>query len=142
MVPMGLRGPYCIAAACIPRSFEQMSGRYLVLLILALVTLIGTSGCLSTTIGEISYERGSLQLHVENAAEPVEDAVLQVTIMEVDMLEQREVYSEARYIDLDAGENTYTLHVDLQPGSYKLFLTIFVGDERRTSVIRDLEVTH
>ena len=88
----------------------------------------------------MTYSGDALQVRVENTDRPVENAVLQVTIMEVGPLEQHEVLSEARYINLDGGENEYMVPVDLQPGSYRLFLTIFVDGERRTSVIRDLEV--
>ncbi|MDN7012818.1 hypothetical protein FGW20_07140 [Methanoculleus sp. FWC-SCC3] len=118
-----------------------MSRNYTVLLILALAALAGAAGCLSTSFGEVTYSGDALQIHVENAGEPVENAVLQITIMEVSALEQHEAFSEARYIDLEPGENDYTIQADLQPGSYKVFLTVFVGNERRASVIRDLEVT-
>ena len=117
-----------------------MSGKYVSLLVLALAVLAGAAGCLSTAFGEVTYDGGALQVTVEHTGEPVENAVLQTTIMGVSAFEQHEVFSEARYIDLDRGENAYRVPVDLQPGSYKVFLTIFVKDERRTSVIRDLEV--
>ncbi len=121
------------------RFYERMS-RYIGFLILALAVLAGTAGCLSTAFEEVTYSDGALRIHVENTAAPVENAVLQVTIMEVGAFEQHEVFSEARYINLDQGQNEYTVPVDLQSGSYRLFLTIFVGNERRASVIRDLEV--
>lgn len=115
--------------------------RYMGLLILALAVLAGAAGCLSTAFEETTYSDGALRLHVENTAGPVENAVLQVTIMQVGAFEQHEIFSEARYVNLDRGENEYTVPADLAPGSYRLFLIIFVGEERRTSVIRDLEVT-
>ena len=120
--------------------FSRRMSRYVGFLILALAVLTGAAGCLSTAFGEVTYSGDALQVRVENTDRPVENAVLQVTIMEVGALEQHEVLSEARYINLDGGENEYMVPVDLQPGSYRLFLTIFVDGERRTSVIRDLEV--
>jgi len=117
-----------------------MSRKYVPFLILVLAVLTGAAGCLSTTFQEVTYEGGILEINVENTDKPVESAVLQVTIMEVGALEQHEVFCKARYINLDQGQNKYTVPVDLQPGSYKVFLTVFVGDERRASVIRDLEV--
>lgn len=123
-----------------PWSFEQMSRKYTIFLILAVAALIGTAGCLSTSFGEVTYSGGALQVQVENAGEPAENAVLQIRIMEVSALEQHEVFSEARYINLERGENKYTISVDLQPGSYRVYPTVFVGNERRGSIIRDLEV--
>ena len=139
MVPEGFRGPRCAGAGPCLRYCERMS-RYMGFLILALAALAGAAGCLSTAFEEVTYSDGALRIHVENTAGPVENAVLQVTIMEVGAFEQHEAFSEARYINLDQGENEYTVAVDLEPGSYRAFLTIFVGQERRTSVIRDLEV--
>jgi len=120
----------------------HMSGRYTGLLILVTLVVLATSaGCLTTAIGEATYDGEALQIAVENTGDPVENAVLQVKIMEVDHFEQKEVFSEARYIDLDTGENNYSTEVDLQPGRYRAFLIIFIGNERSASVIRDLEVT-
>jgi len=118
-----------------------MSRRYAIYLILALVALISVVGCLSTSFGEVAYSDGVLQVHVENNGEPVRNAVLQLTIMGVSAFEQHEVFSEARYIDIGQGANEYTIRADLQPGSYKIFLTVFAGSERRASVIRNLEVS-
>lgn len=130
----------CAGTAGGLRFSERMSIKYVSLLLMALAALSGAAGCLSTSFGEITYSGGALQVHVENTGEPVENAVLQVMIMEVGALEQHEAFSEARYIDLERGANEYTVPVDLEPGSYRAFLTIFVGNERRASIIRDLEV--
>lgn len=118
-----------------------MSRIYVPFLLLA-VTLftIGAAGCLSTTFQEVTYGEGGLEVGVENSGDPVKDAVLQVTVMRVERFEQTEVYCKARYVNLGHGLNIYTFPVELQPGSYKLFLIAFVGDERRASVIRSLKV--
>ncbi len=123
----------------IPRFSRRMS-RYVGFLILIIAVLTGAAGCLSTTFGDVAYSGDALKVHVENTGRSVENAVLQVTIMEVGTLEQHEAFSEARYVSLDKGKNEYTIQVSLKPGSYRLFLTVFVDGERRASVIRDLEV--
>lgn len=117
-----------------------MSWKYVPLLILILTAFAGAAGCLSTTFQEVTYGDDGLEISVENSGKPVENAVLQVTIMKVEGFKQSEVYRKAQYVDLDSGRNAYTIPVDLEPGSYKLFLIVLVGDERKASVIRDLEV--
>jgi len=114
--------------------------RYVGFLILILAIFIGAAGCLSTAFGEVTYSGDALQIRVENTGRSVENAVLQVTIMEIGALEQHKIFSEARYIKLNEGENEYAIKVDLQPGPYRLFLTVFADGERKASVIRDLEV--
>ncbi|NLA38193.1 MAG: hypothetical protein GX882_02170 [Methanomicrobiales archaeon] len=115
--------------------------RYTGFLILILAVLAGSAGCLSTTFQEVTYGGDGLEIYVENADEPFESAVLQVTIMKVEALTQSEVFRKAQYVNLDSGRNVYTFPVDLEPGSYKLFLLVLTGNERRASVIRELEVT-
>lgn len=124
------------------RFSRGMSARYtgILLLMAALAVLAASAGCLATAIGEVTYDGEALQVAVENSGEPVENAVLQVKIMEVDLFEQQKVFSQARHINLDSGENNYSIEVDLQPGTYRAFLNIFIDDERGASVIRDLEV--
>ncbi len=117
-----------------------MSWKYVPLLILILAVLTGAAGCLSTTFQEVTYEGDGLEIAVENADKPIENAVLQVTIMRVEGFTQSEVLRKAQYVNLDSGRNVYTFPVDLEPGSYKLFLIVLVGNERRASVIRNLEV--
>lgn len=52
-------------------------------LILVLAVLAGAAGCLSTTFQEVTYSGDALEVSVENTDKPVENAVLQVTIMKV-----------------------------------------------------------
>jgi hypothetical protein len=109
-------------------------------MILILAAIVGTAGCLSTTIGAATYDGKALHISADSTSDPVENAVLQVVVMEVEALSQTEVFKEARYVNLDRGTNEYTVPVALQPGTYKVFITIFVESDRRASVIRELEV--
>jgi hypothetical protein len=119
---------------------SKMLGKHISFLIVILAALVGIAGCLSTTIGAATYDGESVHIGVDNTDEPIENAVLQVVIVELQGLSQEEVFKEARYVNLDSGPNEYAVQVDLQPGTYKLFLTVFVGNDRRASVIRELEV--
>jgi len=110
-----------------------------IILILIVAALTGAAGCLSTAIGDVRYDGGTLHIPVKNAGEPV-DAVLQVAVSEVSMFEQHEIARDAWYIVLDPGSNEYTVPIDLGPGTYKLFIQIFADNDRRASVIRSLEV--
>ncbi|KUG19878.1 hypothetical protein ASZ90_010380 [hydrocarbon metagenome] len=116
-----------------------MSHTKTILLLLILCATAGAAGCITASFGEITYNGSALTIRAENAHEPA-DAVLQVTVASVDTLVQDEVYKQARYVSLDRGANEYTIPVELEPGKYRVYLQLFVGDDRRASVIRDLEV--
>jgi hypothetical protein len=110
--------------------------------LLCLAALALTAGC---TVGEASfdpveYDRGNLTVTVATGV-PLVHADLQVTISALDGLGQREVFAEARYVDLAAGANRFTYAVDLPDGAYRCYLHLYDGQQRRGAVIRELTVS-
>lgn len=118
-----------------------MSKRHAPLLILLVPVILVTllSGCMTTGFGTISYTPGALHLNV-SGAENRTDAVLQVTIFALQDLQQQEIYKHADYVSVMKGENSYTESVTLPPGSYRVYLYLTYGNERKAAVIRDLKV--
>lgn len=109
--------------------------------LLCLAALALTAGC---TVGEASfdaveYDRGNLTVVVVTGA-PVAHADLQVAVSALDGLAQRELFTEARYVDLAAGANRFAYAVDLPDGSYRCYLHLYDGQQRRGAVIRELTV--
>ncbi len=109
--------------------------------LLCLAALALTAGC---TVGEasfdaIEYDRGNLTVRVATGA-PLVHADLQVAISSLDGLAQRELFTEARYVDLAAGANRFAYAVDLPDGSYRCYLHLYDGQQRRGAVIRELTV--
>ena len=109
--------------------------------LICLAALALTAGC---TVGETSFEpvefdRGNLTVGVVTGGAIVH-ADLQVAISALDGLAQREVFTEARYVDLAAGANRFAYEVDLPDGSYRCYLHLYDGRERRGAVIRELTV--
>ena len=109
--------------------------------LLCLAALALTAGC---TVGEasfdaIEYDRGNLTVVVVTGA-PVAHADLQVAVSALDGLAQRELFTEARYVDLAPGPNRFAYAVDLPDGSYRCYLHLYDGQQRRGAVIRELTV--
>ncbi|WP_148208201.1 hypothetical protein [Methanosphaerula palustris] len=94
---------------------------------------------MTTEFGTISYTPGALHLNV-SGAENRTDAVLQVTVYALQDLQQQEIYKQADYISVKKGENSYTESMTLDPGSYRVYLYLTYGNERKAAVIRDLKV--
>jgi hypothetical protein len=109
--------------------------------LLWLAALALTAGC---TVGEagfgpVEYDHGNLSVTVLTGV-PLVHSDLQVTVSALDGIVQREVYSEARYVDLGAGTNRFTYALDLPDGSYRCYLHLYDGQQRRGAVIRELTV--
>jgi len=107
--------------------------------ILCLCILIWTGGCTGIGFGEVTYSEGKIGAVVDNPSEPVE-ATLQVTVFKTDDFKQIEVANFAEMVTFQTGQSTYTFPVDLEPGTYKLYLYITKGSTRTVSVIRDIRV--
>ena len=117
--------------------FKRRAPLLILLVLVILVTLL--SGCMTTGFGTISYTPGALHLNV-SGAENRTDAVLQVTIYALQDLQQQEIYKHADYVSVVKGENSFTEPVTLAPGSYRVYLYLTYGNERKAAVIRDLQV--
>jgi hypothetical protein len=109
--------------------------------LLCLAALALTAGCVvgEATFGPVEYDHGNLTVTVVTGV-PIVHADLQVTVSALDALQQREVFAEARYVDLTAGTNRFTYAVDLPDGSYRCYLHLYDGQQRRGAVIRELTV--
>lgn len=113
--------------------------RHLALLCLAAIALAG--GCLigETTFDPIEYDHGNLTVTVVTGT-PIVHADLQVTVAALDGVLHREVFAEARYVDLASGKNRFSYAVDLPDGQYRCYLHLYDGQQRIGAVIRELDV--
>ncbi len=111
------------------------------LAVLCLACLALAAGCAvgEAVFGPVEYDRGNLSVTVTTAG-PVPHADLQVSVSALDGLIQREVFAEARYVDLVTGENRFTYAVELPDGEYRVYLHLYDGQQRRGAVIRELRV--
>lgn len=113
------------------------AARYAILL----VALLATAGCTAGEpgFGPVEYRDGNLSVTVTTPA-PIVHAALQVTVSALDGLQQREVFAEARYVDLSTGTNRFTYAVTLPDGAYRCYIHLYDGQQRRGAVIRELTV--
>jgi len=117
-----------------------MSTRKSVLLLLSFLVLISLSpGCLSVSIGRVTYDGSSLHVQVADSGGP-EDASLQVSVYRFQDFRQVEVAREILPVRLEEGSSTQTVPLALGEGTYRLYLYITINDVRRASVIQDITV--
>jgi hypothetical protein len=107
--------------------------------VLVLVLFPVCAGCLSTNVEDTSYSNHAVMMNISHTGDPA-DVYVQVTVYRVANLSQ-EMYtivdSPARLVN---GENTIALPVQLEPGSYKLYVYVISNGDRKTAVIRDIIV--
>ncbi|MDD1661106.1 MAG: hypothetical protein LUO97_04070 [Methanomicrobiales archaeon] len=115
------------------------AGRSVLLLVALLAILSLSSGCLSVSIGKVAYTGGVLQVQVMNTG-GAGDAALQVNVFRFQDFRQVEVTRETLPIRLERGTGTYSLPLPLDDGSYRLYLYVTAGNDRRASVIQDITV--
>jgi hypothetical protein len=117
-------------------------GKPLLLLISFLALLSLSSGCLSVTFGQVSYDGGLLRVQVSESGGP-ENAALQVNVFQFKDFRQVEVTRLTVPVRLEKGSSTYTVPLALGEGNYRLYLYITSGNDRRAGVIREITVeTH
>jgi hypothetical protein len=118
-----------------------MSDRYrtgfFVVALLFLFLLV--AGCTSTTIGDVSYQDGTLLVPVTSTDE-ISGAFVQVTVYEIRDLHQQELTFFREPVTLHAGTNRVSVPAQLPPGTYKLYVYVLTPGDRQTATIRDIEV--
>lgn len=105
----------------------------------ALLLIAGCTG-IEPKFQDMEYRGGELTVTVSSGA-PIDHAGLQVAISHLEPLGQRQVFSEARYVNISAGTNRFVYPVTLEPGAYRCYLHLHEGDERLAAVIRELTVS-
>jgi hypothetical protein len=107
--------------------------------IVLLVLFLFFCGCVSSSVGNVSYTNNGLTTTIENTGQPA-DAFVQVTIYTVNGLSQEEYTVLMSGVKLKSGINSVHIPVTLNPGTYKLKIYLIQDGERKTAVIRDIVV--
>lgn len=98
-------------------------------LILLLAVVAVSAGCLSYSIGSVSYNGDGVHVSVDNKAE-ARDVSMQITVFDLSDFKQVEVDKIVRSVHLNAGINDVTFDADLQPGPYRLYVYMMEDGER------------
>ena len=106
---------------------------------LILLATAEVSGCVSVYPGDVSYTGSGLQFTVQSS-DAVPDAVLEVAVFREEGVSQAELYRNADYVPLKAGETVVTFPVLMRPGKYRCFIYTSSGSRRFPAVIRDFEI--
>ena len=116
------------------------TGRSVLLLASFLALLALAPGCLSTaSIGPVAYNGTSLLVPVTNTGGPG-DAAVQVNVYRIQDFQQVPVTRSFLPVRLGEGTATYAIPLALDEGSFRLYLYVTTGNERRASVIQDITV--
>jgi hypothetical protein len=116
------------------------TGKSALLLVSLLALLSLSSGCLSSaSIGRVAYDGGMLQVQVTNSGGPG-DAALQVNVFRFQDFRQVEVARRILPVTLGEGTGTYTIPLSLDDGTFRLYLYVITGSDRRAGVIQDITV--
>ena len=116
-----------------------MTGRWYLLFGILLFMLISVAGCISLSVGDVTYSNSSLLIGITGPATP-QESVVQVTVYEVDEFSQHEVLTTWTTVTPDGSERTVGVPADLGPGRYKIYVYLTRDGERETAVIRDITV--
>ena len=108
-------------------------------LILLLAVVAFSAGCLSYSIGTVSYDGDAVHISVDNKA-GARDASMQITVFDLSDSRQVEVDKIVRSVHLNEGINDVIFDVGLQPGPHRLYVYMMEDGERLGCVIEDLEV--
>jgi len=115
------------------------AGKSVLLLVSFLTVLSLSAGCLSVSIGRVAYDGTSIRVQVTNTG-GAGDAALQVNVFRFQDFKQVEVARRTLPIRLERGTGTYSIPLALEDGTFRLYLYVTTGNERRASVIQDITV--
>jgi hypothetical protein len=118
-----------------------MSTEKSVLLLVSFLWLLTlSSGCLSSaSIGQVFYDGTSLHVQVTNSGGPG-DAALQVNVFRFQDFRQVEVTRRILPVRLGTGTGTYSIPLSLDDGTFRLYLYVITGRDRRAGAIQDITV--
>lgn len=106
---------------------------------LVMLAVVFCCGCLTYSFGDVAYNDGTLDLEIMNNGEPKEVTV-QVTVFDLSGFRQIESGKYVNSVFLESGENDCSLSLELNEGSYKLYLYVLEDGKRSSAVIRNIEV--
>jgi hypothetical protein len=112
----------------------------IILKVLAILVLFSAAGgCVSSSIGSVSYADNGIATTITNPGQPT-NAFVQVTVFQVTGLSQQEQSYVMHPVRLENGDNKVFIPLMLKPGNYKLNMYLIQDGERKTAVIRDIAV--
>jgi len=100
---------------------------------------LACTGCLSMNIGDASYRNHSVMVQVSDTGDP-SDVTVQVTAYRIQDLHQQMYTIAGAPATIPHGDSSVAVPVELEPGSYKLYIYILRDGDRKTAVIRDITV--
>ena len=104
-----------------------------------LILVMVCAGCISVNTGDTSYRNHSVMVQITNTGEPAQVTV-QVTAYRIqDLHQQLYTTADAPAMILN-GETDVAVPIDLEAGTYKLFIYVLSDGDRKTAVIRDITV--
>ena len=98
-----------------------------------------SAGCTTTSIGDISYSGKNLTATITSEG-PSSGSYIQLTVFRTSGLSQEEYTITGTPVSLKDGTNIVTIPVDLEPGTYKIYLYLIRNGERSSAAIRDIGV--
>jgi hypothetical protein len=99
------------------------------------------AGCISVNTGDISYRNRSVIVQITNTdtGKPAQVTV-QVTAYRIQDLHQQLYTTSDAPATILNGEMDVAVPIDLEPGTYKLYIHVISDGDRKTAVIRDITV--
>lgn len=97
-----------------------------------------SAGCMTTGIGDITYEESAFLIRINGAA--MDEILVQILIYEVSGLHQEEEHLIIKTIELIPGDNVIKISAPLPDGNYKAHITLFSDGKRVAGRILDFHI--